>query len=48
VFNFFGGTIAQKYGWSVFLAILLIVTVLALFNMIGFLALDYRANRLEK
>ena len=45
LFNFFGGSIAQQYGWSVFLSGLLVITLLALTCMTGFLTLDYRASR---
>lgn len=45
IFNFFGGTIADDFGWPVFLAMLLTVTVFALMSMTTFLYLDYRADR---
>ena len=48
IFNYFGGTIADEFGWPVFLAMLLTVTVLALSSMTAFLYLDYRADRAER
>jgi OPA family sugar phosphate sensor protein UhpC-like MFS transporter len=45
LFNYFGGSIAQNYGWPVFLSGLLTVATLACLCMTGFLTLDYRANR---
>ena len=47
VFTFFGGSIAKDYGWSVFLAILLTITLLSLVTMTTFLHLDFRAQRRE-
>ncbi len=47
IFTFFGGSIAQDYGWSVFLAILLTITLLSLVTMTTFLHLDFRAQRRE-
>ncbi len=44
LFNFFGGSIAEKYGWSVFLTGLLAITLLAATCMTGFLTLDHRAS----
>ncbi len=44
LFNFFGGTIAEDYGWPVFLGGLLAVTVAATACMTAFLALDWRAS----
>ena len=44
LFNFFGGSIAQDYGWSVFLSGLLAITILAFTCMTGFLTLDSRAG----
>jgi sugar phosphate permease len=45
VFNFFGGSIAQHYGWSVFLSGLLAITVLAGVYMVTFLTLDWRSSK---
>ena len=45
IFNFFGGSIAEKYGWGVFLSGLLTVAGLATCCMIIFLTLDYLASR---
>ena len=44
LFNFFGGSIAQNYGWPVFLGGLLTVAVLALVTMTTFLQLEHRAE----
>ncbi len=44
LFNFFGGSIAQQYGWSVFLSGLFAITILAFSCMTGFLTLDWRAK----
>ena len=44
LFNFFGGSIAQHYGWSVFLSGLLTIAVLATVCTITFLTLDCRAE----
>lgn len=44
VFNYFGGTVAQDHGWTVFLAVLLGVTVLAGTSMTAFLHLDARRD----
>ncbi|QDT13912.1 MFS transporter [Planctomycetes bacterium K23_9] len=41
-FNFFGGSIAEDYGWSVFLIGLLSITVVATLSMVSFLTIDYR------
>ncbi len=45
LFNFFGGSIAQHYGWSVFLSGLLLITLLAGACMVTFLMLDWHAAR---
>ncbi len=45
LFNFFGGSIAQNYGWPTFLSGLLTIATLACLCMTGFLTLDYRASR---
>ena len=42
VFTYFGGTIAQDHGWTVFLGVLLTVAVLAMVSMTTFLSLDAR------
>lgn len=42
LFNFFGGSIAEDYGWPVFLSGLLAVAISALVCMTGFLTLDQR------
>ncbi|MGB7345392.1 MAG: MFS transporter [Pirellulaceae bacterium] len=42
LFNYFGGSIAQDYGWSVFLVGLLSITVAATLSMVSFLTIDYR------
>ncbi len=47
LFNFFGGSIAQHYGWSVFLSGLLTIAVLATACMTAFLTLDWHAHRSE-
>ncbi len=44
VFTFFGGSIASDFGWPVFLAVLLTITVLALVTVTAFLYMDYRAT----
>ena len=44
LFNFFGGSIAQHYGWSVFLGGLFTIAVLATTCMVTFLTLDRRAE----
>jgi len=44
IFNFFGGSIAQNYGWSVFLLGLVSIAVLALVTTTAFLSLDCRAQ----
>ena len=44
VFNYFGGSIAQVYGWPVFLSLLLVVTLLALVTMTAFLHLDRKSE----
>ena len=45
VFNFFGGSIAQHYGWSVFLGVLLTVAVLAFVTLTLFLHLEHRFEK---
>ncbi len=45
LFNFFGGSIAQHYGWSVFLGGLMTIAVLATVFMIAFLTLDWNSAR---
>ena len=45
LFNYFGGSVAEDYGWSVFLIGLLSIAVAALLSMTTFLTLDYRASR---
>lgn len=45
LFNFFGGSIAQTYGWSVFLAGLISIAVLALVTMTWFLHLNANAEQ---
>ena len=45
VFNFFGGSIAQHYGWTVFLSGLVAITVLAGVYMVTFLTLDWRSSK---
>ncbi len=47
LFNFFGGSIAEDFGWPVFLTGLLSVAILALLCMTGFLFLDQRASAAE-
>ncbi|KAA1259698.1 Regulatory protein UhpC [Rubripirellula obstinata] len=47
LFNFFGGSIAEHYGWSVFLTGLLAISCLATLLMTTFLALDARSARLD-
>lgn len=44
LFNYFGGTIAQDYGWTVFLSMLLTISLLATASMTAFLFLDARAE----
>lgn len=44
LFNFFGGSIAQDYGWGTFLAGLLGITVSANLCMTAFLTMDWRAK----
>ncbi|NNE00105.1 MAG: MFS transporter [Pirellulaceae bacterium] len=43
-FNFFGGSIAENYGWRVFLFGLLSIAIAAMLSMTTFLFLDYRAK----
>ncbi len=45
LFNYFGGSIAQHYGWSVFLGGLLTIAILATVFMIAFLTLDWNSAR---
>ena len=45
VFNFFGGSIAQHYGWSLFLSLLLMVAVLALVTLTAFLYLEHKFEK---
>ncbi len=45
VFNFFGGSIAQHYGWPVFLGLLLTVAVLALVTLTVFLHLEHKSEK---
>ncbi len=45
VFNFYGGSIAQEYGWDVFLCGLMGVCVCAVVSMGSFFYLDYRSDR---
>ncbi len=45
LFNFFGGSIAQHYGWGVFLGGLLTIAILATLFMLTFLTLDWRATQ---
>ena len=45
LFNFFGGSIAEHLGWTVFLSGLLTITGLATLCMITFLSLDWHAAR---
>jgi sugar phosphate permease len=45
LFNFFGGSIAQHYGWSVFLSGLLTIAVLATACTVTFLTLDWLAQK---
>jgi sugar phosphate permease len=47
-FNYFGGAIAQKHGWPVFLGVLLTVTVIATVSMTWFLHLDAVAARKQE
>ena len=42
LFNYFGGSIAEDYGWPVFLIGLLSITVAAMISMVAFLTIDYR------
>lgn len=46
LFNFFGGSIAEHYGWSVFLTGLFAISCFATILMTTFLALDARSTRL--
>ncbi len=45
VFNFFGGSIAQHYGWPIFLGLLLTVAVLALATLTVFLHLEHKSEK---
>ena len=42
-FTYFGGTIAQDYGWTVFLSVLLTIATMATISTTMFLVLDARA-----
>ena len=42
IFNYFGGSIAQHYGWPVFLGVLLTVAALSLVTLTMFLHLEHR------
>ena len=42
LFNYFGGSIADDYGWPVFLVGLLSITVAATISMVSFLTIDYQ------
>lgn len=42
VFTYFGGTLAQDYGWTAFLNVLLAIAILATITMTTFLYLDAR------
>ncbi len=45
VFNRFGGSIAQHYGWPIFLSLLLTVAVLALAALTAFLHLEHKFEK---
>ena len=45
VFNFFGGSIAEHYGWPAFLGLLLAVAVLALVTLMAFLHLEHKSEK---
>ncbi|MCA9138052.1 MAG: MFS transporter [Planctomycetales bacterium] len=47
LFNFFGGSIAEHYGWSVFLSGLLTITVSATVCMVTFLSLDRKCEKIQ-
>lgn len=47
VFNYFGGSIALLYGWTVFLSGLLTIAILATLCMVTFLGLDWRAESMR-
>ena len=47
LFNFFGGSIAEDYGWPVFLVGLLSISIVATITMTAFLTLDYRAEKAD-
>lgn len=44
LFTYFGGTLAQDYGWTMFLTVLLGIALLATVTMTAFLYLDARAG----
>ncbi len=44
LFNYFGGSIAEHFGWTVFLSGLLTITGLATLCMVTFLSLDWYAE----
>ncbi len=46
LFNYYGGSIAEHYGWSVFLSGLLTIAISATFCMVTFLTLDWRSELL--
>ena len=45
LFNFFGGSVAEHYGWQVFLTGLLAITISATVCMVTFLTLDWHADQ---
>ena len=45
LFNYFGGSVAEHYGWQVFLTGLLAITLSATVCMVTFLTLDWHAHR---
>jgi sugar phosphate permease len=45
VFNYFGGSIAEDYGWPVFLVGLLSITIAATLSMVSFLTIDYQKSQ---
>ena len=44
LWTWFGGILAQTYGWDIYLAVLIGVSVMALVTTSVFLHLDYRAD----
>lgn len=48
VFTYFGGTLAQDYGWTAFLNVLLAIAILATITMTTFLALDAKAKSADR